>query len=430
MSIRALPLALLLACSGGAEDPPADSSAPGDTAGGALDTAPEDSAPEPCVPEEEVPYDGIDQDCDGADWTDVDGDGFDAAEGTTAEVTGSAITGNHASRAGGAVYQSTVERLTVTDTVVDANTADEGGGAFWVYDGSLDLVDSPVTNNVAPDGGGVYIWSESHVSCTATTEGSGGFWGNVADEGGALYEYGPDSAAPVDELLSSEGCDWGADDADNADDDLSVCHSVPEGSTGGEMYCDDMRYVIDGAPAFSCTDGRCGDEQTGGLEPLEADETGGLIAVGAVFEATGDATLDTISAYIELTENTSLEFYLLSRAPGETGDWTAEWSSSDISRAGADWRTPNTDMAGVPLRAGYSYAFVVGVYKYDGTMTPYSADPAGSIEGIGAVTGAWRDEDYEDRYSWHGESVPDASLPGEAPLAIQVIWYAIGDGAR
>ena len=117
MSIRAVPLALLLACArgvpeeptGGTEDPAGDT---------ATDSPTDDTAG--CVPADEVPYDGIDQDCDGADWTDVDGDGFDGAEAGGADCDDG----------DDAVHPGADEVCDGVDNDCDAAT-DEAGTATW-----------------------------------------------------------------------------------------------------------------------------------------------------------------------------------------------------------------------------------------------------------------------------------------------------------
>jgi len=147
-------------------------------------------------------------------------------------IVDSSIYGNNAARAAGlCLFKST---LTLENTVVYNNTASQIAGGLGVFDdsvlalfdtrvhsnesggwgggismdeSSLTLTDSNVNGNTsASTGGGIYA-DESTVSCTATTNGTAGIYGNSRSLSGRNNGYGV--ALTSGSTLTGTNCDMG-----------------------------------------------------------------------------------------------------------------------------------------------------------------------------------------------------------------------------
>ncbi|GDX81320.1 hypothetical protein LBMAG42_31310 [Deltaproteobacteria bacterium] len=151
------------------------------------------------------------------------------------DLDGATISANNASYSQAAPVVCSLSILTATGavTAVDsaisdntvACTATDAAAAAVVHGGALraggdvSLSGTVFSGNTVSSGetggalgGAVYLESGS-LSCAD----DGGFWGNVADSGGAVYWASPAAGATI----TSSGCDWGAGDEDNAPDDIA-----------------------------------------------------------------------------------------------------------------------------------------------------------------------------------------------------------------
>jgi hypothetical protein len=131
-----------------------------------------------------------------------------ASSGTGAEVV--IEDGADADHGGGLLMDAS--ELTLTDSVVHRNTARIAGGGLYLLESELTLVDSAVDDNVSVSyvgssidtsvgaGGGAYT-----IDSTVTCRGDGGFGGNAAVWGPAVFA---ELATGSGGALVSDGCDW------------------------------------------------------------------------------------------------------------------------------------------------------------------------------------------------------------------------------
>lgn len=127
-------------------------------------------------------------------------------------VTNSTLTGNFANNAGGAIYfaGSTGKKLTVTGSTISNNYAFGGGGAFFLLNGAGEIEDSLIQSNTATQGGAVASGADELLTITSSVirnnsaSVSGGFLfmnnaggltmtnstvsGNTAGNGGAVIQ--------------------------------------------------------------------------------------------------------------------------------------------------------------------------------------------------------------------------------------------------
>jgi len=98
----------------------------------------------------------------------------------TAFIENSIIRGNTATRLGGGVFSYYIGRVTLTDSTVDGNAADNGGGI-----------------GCRGEGTGSLIWNDSKLTITGTT-----ISGNTASSsGGGIYFFGSSTSLSNSELL-------------------------------------------------------------------------------------------------------------------------------------------------------------------------------------------------------------------------------------
>ena len=113
---------------------------------------------------------------------------FNIDDGTSAEVDvfieGLTITGGNVTGNGGGIFND--EDLVITDSTIDGNTAtDDGGGIF--NEGTLSVTDSIISNNEVTvdfaDGGGIFNGNNALLTLT-NSEVTGNF---ANDDGGGVY---------------------------------------------------------------------------------------------------------------------------------------------------------------------------------------------------------------------------------------------------
>ena len=94
------------------------------------------------------------------------------------------LTGGNSPEAGGAILSA--EDLTITNSVLNNNYSNEGGGAIAIVDGgSLKVSDSTITNNSASQGGGINVEPNSTVEIINTIVSE-----NSAPTGGGIFSTG------------------------------------------------------------------------------------------------------------------------------------------------------------------------------------------------------------------------------------------------
>jgi hypothetical protein len=158
----------------------------------------------------------------GALYQDQDGGGALVVKTT---ITGSVIEDNTAGAQGGAIYLD-IGEMTITDTLIAGNQADEGGGIYTYYpDADLTITGSTLYNNSGRDGGGLYIFRgdihlvNSSLSGNHATSGDGGgiyndegavhlsnvtVTGNdAAEQGGGVYQYDANASLTLSRSIIS-----------------------------------------------------------------------------------------------------------------------------------------------------------------------------------------------------------------------------------
>lgn len=106
-------------------------------------------------------------------------------------------------RRGGGLY-STLGKLTLSNSTVTGNAAQDGGGIF-VAGGALEVVDSHVEGNLAANGGGVYLEGGTSAEIVSST-----VEGNNASEGGGIFnETGATLELASSFVIANEAQLWG-----------------------------------------------------------------------------------------------------------------------------------------------------------------------------------------------------------------------------
>jgi hypothetical protein len=145
--------------------------------------------------------------------------------------------------------------LTLTDSVLRGNTANQVGGALSLDESTVVLEDTVVDDNLAADdvsapsallgfGGGAYL-QDSVLVC----RGTGGFSGNRAVHGPAVYADFEEDAGS----LVSEGCDWTSAEA-SLSQDVDTSEVEVQGADG-------LTFGLSGIDAdetFTCDPSGCG----------------------------------------------------------------------------------------------------------------------------------------------------------------------------
>lgn len=128
---------------------------------------------------------------------------FGANPGDPITLSGLTITGGNAD---GSVYTSSGAgifnqdlALTVSDTLISGNHADDYGAGIFVGDGSLQVDSTTISGNTAGSaGGGIYFYSTDAPSAIRNSTISGNSVQGSYDDGGAVYI---NSAAPTQPIL-------------------------------------------------------------------------------------------------------------------------------------------------------------------------------------------------------------------------------------
>jgi predicted outer membrane repeat protein len=111
------------------------------------------------------------------------GAGIAAHNNATIEMIDTHISGNASGYGGGGIYVISNSTIEVTDSVIDSNTATFGpGGGIYVFQGEVDLIGSTLDGNAALDGGGISN-SSGKVTLTDSTVRDN----SANDNGGGIY---------------------------------------------------------------------------------------------------------------------------------------------------------------------------------------------------------------------------------------------------
>lgn len=99
------------------------------------------------------------------------GGGISAATGSTVALASSVISNNYAKNRGGGIFLSTDAILGISDTTISNNVAaeDNGGGIFGFANNAINIVDSSMSGNTAEVGGGALYVFEGPVTVSNST---------------------------------------------------------------------------------------------------------------------------------------------------------------------------------------------------------------------------------------------------------------------
>jgi hypothetical protein len=102
-------------------------------------------------------------------------------------VANSTLSGNTTGGLGGAIYSWETGPLTVRDTQIAGNAADQGGGIARQFGSTKIYRSALIGNSAASVGGGVFVYSNAADDLLVWNST---FSGNAAPDGGALYQSG------------------------------------------------------------------------------------------------------------------------------------------------------------------------------------------------------------------------------------------------
>jgi hypothetical protein len=299
-----------------------------------------------------IETDGLSVAVDGLTLTDGDGDGDVGGYANTGgavncdatstpssvSITDSILSANTGG-AGGGIAASGCD-ISLDTTVVSGNDADAGGGLL-VVDGDIELVDSELSGNLADDAGGVFhitgsatltdsrvedneaeavggwLAYEAAISCEATTAGAAGFSGNVDDDYGAILLF-------TDASLDATDCDFGTESGgdDNAPIDILTSNL--------------FEYRFGDARTVSCDDQTCGTSTTDTGGSASESFSGSDRGRGNIEVVSGTPTIDSFESYLTVDGwwgSCDLYWYLLT-ASSPSGPWTVAWSDTTTASDG------------------------------------------------------------------------------------------------
>ncbi|TWU48733.1 hypothetical protein Poly51_46350 [Rubripirellula tenax] len=152
-------------------------------------------------------------------------------------LSGGRVTG----QAGGAIRYQSVGTLTVQDSVLSGNVANNGGAIYGEYDGTIAVINSTFENNEAKYGGGGAIHAiETDITVQDSTFNNNRSYGS----GGAISSFSLGSISITNSQLTNNqvteaGFNGGA--IDSGDGAVTIANSVISGNTvaggdGGGLY--------------------------------------------------------------------------------------------------------------------------------------------------------------------------------------------------
>ena len=150
-------------------------------------------------------------------------------------LAGLIVADNLASSKGGGMYVDD-SFLSLEDSVLSDNiSSDQGGGMILETQAELTMSSTVVEANIAVSGGGAFL-DDSSLECVGTSTGVSyeGFVGNLATEGGAVLVKGNNGE------LEADTCDFGAGSDDNSLDDVFTDHT-----DNSYSYGDDESFTCD-----------------------------------------------------------------------------------------------------------------------------------------------------------------------------------------
>ena len=102
-------------------------------------------------------------------------------------VANSVLFGNTTAGLGGAIYSWETEPLTVRDTQIAGNSADQGGGIARQFGSTKILRSALISNSASSVGGGVFVYGDVGDELLVLNST---FSSNTATDGGAIYQSG------------------------------------------------------------------------------------------------------------------------------------------------------------------------------------------------------------------------------------------------
>ena len=301
-----------------------------------------------------------------------------ASNGCTVDIVDSELSDNLATFGAGMMVGDGDISLVGSD--LSLNTADTTGGGLYAFtDAVVSFSDTRIEGNEANFGGGVQVHG-ADVSCTGTATADASIIGNTAaiEAGGVRMVSGASTSA-----FTATLCDLGA--SGTADDNV-----------GQDVYIDatDVPYAAGDGATFTCDDTGCGTEQTFSVGDTPSGSDQDDYIKGNVFLADTDATLHGFRQYLGPASTCELDFYVLSSSTG-TGAWTVEWSDTGrtASSSSLDWQA--ADDIDLIVASGTYYALVTGFRCSSGQVSYrfFNADTADDA-GFGTHHASYNDSSY------------------------------------
>jgi hypothetical protein len=165
---------------------------------------------------------------------DNDGGGIYNDDGGAVTLTDSTLSGNQTNGSGGGIYNDG-GTVTLTDSTLSGNRTTGSGWGGGIYNrdsGTLTLTNSTFSDNEADDGGG--IWNEGTLNITNST-----FSGNQANSSGGGIYNGGGTVTLTDSTLSGNQAVYNGGGIDNNDGTLTLTDSTLSGNQaddGGGIY--------------------------------------------------------------------------------------------------------------------------------------------------------------------------------------------------
>lgn len=327
---------------------------------------------------------------------------------------------NHSEWYGGGVAAFNCE-LTISDSTIEDNVAQLGGGMF-VSDGDSAISLTSIRGNTGEQaGGGIALTEDGSaaellLSDTVVESNRSSIGGGVYEAAGAVRCE--TSSGSVSGGVFGNRDDFGADGVYLANDATFVADECDfEGDVGAEdgffsdVYAEggDFAYLYGEDQSFACDVERCGTmsalEVGGGDEESEGADSD---LSGNVFTASVEGTIETWSVYLlPSSASCTLTQAVLSASSPSDPVWLVEWTDSAVVGATTErWYTVGN--VGLPVIVGRTYALVsawdcpererVTSYSEDLGVTSMDA-------GLGTTIGSWAS-------SWDAADLADGEVDG------------------
>ncbi|MCB9741288.1 MAG: putative metal-binding motif-containing protein [Alphaproteobacteria bacterium] len=309
---------------------------------------------------------------------------------TTVTLDEVAVVGNEAETGGGLFVLGC--ELSISNSDFSANTANTSVGGLLIVDGVHEITDTSVTGNEsASHTGGMMVQAayerpelvmdEVEVSQNHAVEHVGGFaalssdvtWTGSSSSASGMSENSIDGGVGgglylYDSEFSGVVLDLGVDSADNSFTDVFVDDI-------------DFQYHAGDDLSFDCDPEGCGAAVDYALGDSVSSNDYAEILKANIIQATGTATLNEFSIYLNPDSSCTVDFYVLTDTDVDDS-WDVAWSSLGQTSIGADYYSSGP--IGIAVEEGVYYGLMVGaactgsgeeaLYYFDRDYVPTTGD--------------------------------------------------------